>query len=125
MMVTSKLQQTINIINGRHLPLDELRQFLTHPSPLVRANAVEAVAEHIHEDGPLLTEVIAFAENPDNSFRLMGSVSVGHIAVLGLLRTHCDAARRAGLDLVKIWPKADRQDLIWFLESEGVSLINV
>jgi len=124
-MATSKLQQAIDVINSRQLPLGELRHYLFHASPLVRANAIVVVAEHIQEDGPLLNEVVGFAKNPDHSFRLMGATSVGHMAVLGLLRSRCDAARRAGLELVKSWPEADRQDLVWFLESEGVGPVDV
>ena len=121
-MATSKIQQTIDAIKSGRLSLSELRSFLLHPSPLVRANAVGSVAERIGEDGTLLEEVVAFAKNPEHAFRLMGTTTLAHLAVLALLRSCSPVARQAGLDLVNQWQGVDRQDLIWFLKSEGITL---
>lgn len=43
-MTVSELQQAINKIKERQLPLSELRECLTHPSRIIRANAVVAFA---------------------------------------------------------------------------------
>jgi hypothetical protein len=119
-MAASKIQQAIDAIKSRQLSLSELRIFLLHPSPLVRANAVGSVAERISEDDTLLDEVVAFAKNPEHTFCLMGTTTLAHMAVLGLLRSPYEMVRHAGKELVKTWPGPDRQDLIWFLKSEGI-----
>ena len=119
-MATSKLQQAINKIKERQLPLSELRGYMTHPSPLIRANAIEVFGEHLHEDDALVDEAVAFAKDPDHSFRLMGPITVAHVAVLALLSSRSATARRAGVELVNQWQEPDRQNLISFLKSEGI-----
>jgi len=121
-MTIPRLQQLINEIKSRQLPLSKLREYLHHDSPLVRANAVEVFLEHVPADESLLDEVVAFAKSPDHTFRLMGTTSVAHVAVLGLMRSRLEQARLAGEKLVRTWPEPDRQDLIWFLKSEGIEL---
>ncbi len=118
-MAANQLQHAIDAVKTRRLPLAELRKFLHHPSPVVRANAVEIVTEAIGDNGSLLGEVVEFARKPENSFRLMGTIRVGYFAVLGLLRSPIEAVRQAGTDLLTTWPEADRDDLVYFVQSEN------
>lgn len=119
-MAFTQLQETINRINSGQMSVAELRLSLSHASPLVRANAINALVARLHEDESLVDEIVAFAENPKHSFRLMGTTSVAHLAVLALLRSVSTAVRLAGEKLVRTWPESDRKDLVWFLESEGI-----
>src|SRR4051812_42439918 len=104
-MSINELQLAINRIQARQLPLSELREYLSHPLPLVRVNALEVLGEHLHEDDALVDEFVAFAKDPDHSFRLMGTITAAQVAVLALLRSSSEKARRAGAELAGHWPE--------------------
>lgn len=121
-MSTTTLQTAIDAVRSRKLSSRQLREYLSHRSPLVRANAIEIFAEHLSEDESLLSEIVLFATNPEHSFVLMGATTVAHWAVLSMLRSSCVAAREAGRELLRDWSEPERQDLIWFLRSEGIHM---
>jgi hypothetical protein len=118
----SRLQATIDRILGGQVSGPELLAFIaSHPSPLVRANAIG----QLPRAGDLPPTQIAAAleiaaTDPAHRFRLMGIITVGHLAVAALFRVSGMAERAAAL--VSGWPEPDRQDLVWFLRSEGISI---
>lgn len=100
--------------------LAEVQQFLRHSSAIVRSNALGALARYAERDLRLLDEFVAVARDPQNDARLMGTISVAHEAVAWLLRIDGDVAVEKANRLVESWPDPDRDDLIWYLSSEGL-----
>jgi len=116
------LQTLVNHIRGRTMPIAEVRRLLHHESPLVRVNALEACVDAARHDEDLLDEIRVAVSNPTNKVRMMGTVSVAHIAVGCLLRVGTTEAVEAATALLQDWPEPDRSDLNWYLESEGLAI---
>jgi hypothetical protein len=91
---------------------DEVRGLLQHRSPLVRANAVEALVAPARHDKRLLDVLIAAATVPANKVRLMGTIPVAHVAVGCLLRVGSAESLEAAKALLSAWPEPDRTDLV-------------
>ena len=115
------LQGLVERLKSGTMLADEVRGLLHHKSPLVRANAIEALAGLARDDDRLVDELIAAASDPQNNVRLMGTISVAHVAVGCLLRVATAKALEAAKALLSEWPEPDRTDLIWYLGSEGLS----
>ena len=112
------LQATIDRVRFGHASGAELLALLrSHPSPLVRAN----VAMRLPEAADLPPDAVAAAledaaRDPAHGFRLMGTITVGHLAVAALFRV---CGTRAA-EVVRRWPEPDRADLLWHLRAEGI-----
>jgi hypothetical protein len=115
----SPIQQVIDKIRGRHFGATDLRRLLAHASPVVRVNAIDALQDCIGTDDSVVADLVAAATEPANAFRLMGTITVAHQAVLSLLQSTHPKAVEAANELIRNWPEPDRQDLLWFLRSEG------
>jgi hypothetical protein len=122
MTSVQNLQGLVDRVNSGMMPTDEVRGLLHHQSPLVRANALEALVAPAQHDRGLLDELIAAASDPANRVRLMGTISVAHVAVACLLRVGTAEALEAVKTLWSAWPEPDRTDLTWYLESEGLQV---
>jgi HEAT repeat protein len=117
----SELQALVDVIRARKLPIAEIRKLLHHESPLVRVNALEAIVDPARQDLVLLNDLKLAASDPLNNVRLMGTVSVAHVAVACLIQIGTSDSLLATRQLLEKWPEPDRKDLIWYLESEGLS----
>ena len=116
-------QSLIERILGRVLAFDELRELRHHPHALVRANAIRAFADAT--EGPeVLEELVAAAEDPANQTRLMGTTRICHLAVETLYRLGTPRAIRTAEALLRNWPEPDRSDLLWYVRSEGLAVLN-
>jgi hypothetical protein len=116
------LQGLVDRVKSGAMPTAEVRALLHHQSPLVRANAIEALIRPARHDKGLLEELIAAASDPVNKVPLMGTISVAHVAVGYLLRVGTAEAVEAATVLLKQWPQPDRTDLTWYLKSEGLEI---
>ena len=72
-------------------------------------------------DAGLIEDFIVAAKNPINEIRLMGMISVAHVAIGCLYQTGTTPALGAATELLATWPEPDRSDLVWYLRSEGHS----
>jgi len=100
-------------------PVSEIRVLFRHPAAVVRANALNALIPHAKIDGGLIEFFVAAAQNPINEVRLMGTISVAHVAVGCLNQIGTQPALVAATELLVTWPEPDRTDLRWYLHSEG------
>jgi hypothetical protein len=118
----SRLQAIIDrIVSGQVSGPELLALIASHPSPLVRANAIRRLPAAADLPAAQMAAALEVAAtDPAHRFRLMGTITVGHLAVEALFRV-CGMAERAAA-LVSGWPEPDRQDLVWFLRSEGISV---
>jgi hypothetical protein len=119
-MSQTTMQSEIDNVRSGQLSTEELRKKLTHSSPLIRANAVGVLCTLIDSESSLVHEIVRFAKHSDQRFVLMGAVTVGHVALLSLLQSDSLAAQSAGYEIVSSYAESDREDLIYFLKSEGV-----
>ncbi|MBY0395733.1 MAG: hypothetical protein K2X91_04580 [Thermoleophilia bacterium] len=99
----------------------EIVSALADPSIVVRANALEALTPHARLDPALLDRLAEAATSPENATRLMGTISVAHVAVAALLRVGTPGAEAAARRLLEDWPEPDRSDLLWYLSTEGLA----
>jgi hypothetical protein len=116
------LQQLVDRVKSGKMRSDQLLALLRHESPLVRANALEALVSPARHQKGLLDELVAAALDPANRVRLMGTISVAHVAVCCIFRAGTPEALEAANALVSAWSATDRTDLIWYLESEGLQI---
>jgi hypothetical protein len=122
MASTKDLQQLVDRIKSGALPACEVCRLLRHESPLVRANALEALVAPAKHNNTLLDELVAAASDSANRVRLMGTIAVAHVAVGCIISVGTDQALKAAKALVSAWPETDRADLTWYLKSEGLRL---
>ena len=122
-MATAKeLQNLVDRVRSGALPTGDVRDLLHHQSPLVRANALEALVAPARYDEAVLDQLIAAASDPVNKAPLMGTTSVAHVAVRCILSVGTDMALEAARALVNAWLEPNRGDLIWYLNSEGLEV---
>lgn len=114
------LQNTINRLQSGSMHVDEIRPYLHDESAIVRSQAIAAMTSRIENDSDLLREVVDAIVDPENSTRLMGTVSVAHIGLKHLLEAS-ESTRKAALELLETWPASERENLFWFLKSEGIA----
>ncbi len=100
----------------------ELRELRQHPNALVRSNAIRALAPS-PEVSEAIEELVAAAEDSANATRLMGTIRVSHLAVESLFRLGTPEAFRVAETLLCEWPEPDRSDLLWYLRSEGHTVL--
>lgn len=122
MLSVKEIQRIVDRVKSGNLPTNEMRDLVHHQSPLVRANALESLVESAQHTGILLDDLIKAALDTTNSVRLMGTISVAHVAVSCLLRVGTPEALQAAHRLWISWPEPDRKDLTWYLESEGLQI---
>lgn len=101
----------------------ELMELLDSPSVIYRAHAVETLARRPGDDeaiGKRLLEVATKAKNRND--RLIGTVSIAHIAIASLLETGSHTMKENIKKLLDDWPEPDRSDLIWYLTNKNLSI---
>lgn len=118
--MASSAQDLIRRLRAGEMPAEEILRLLRAGSILVRANAFEAIVPHARRDETLIHEIREAAIHPDNQVRLMGTISVAHVAVAALFRVGDEKADEAARRLIDAWPEPDRGDLLWWLRSEGL-----
>lgn len=112
------VNETVEALVRGAVPLAEIRDLTRHPAMLVRVNALTALVKYAKADDEVVRDIVAAATDPANSVRLMGTISVGHVAVGCLDDIGTPAAAAAAADLLATWPESDRGDLAWYLRSE-------
>ena len=117
-MVSS--QKTVSRLRSGETPLGEVIDLLHDTSIVVRANALEALIPHVQHDDRLLEQLKAAVVEPENQVRLVGTISVAHVALGCLLRVGGGKATEVAKSLIDTWPEPDRTDLLWYLRSEGL-----
>ncbi len=107
-----------------HVPTKQLLAMLHNSSRLVRARALATLARRSGQDEALVDQIIDAIRDPKNTeARLLGStVSVSHIGFAGLWAFGTPRAKLFLKDLLQHWPEPDREDLLWFLESQSLSM---
>ena len=114
-------QDTIDRLQSGSMKVDEIRPYLYDESAIVRSQAIAAMTGRIGSNSELLREVVDAIVDPVNSTRLMGTVSVAHVGLRHLFAAS-ESTKKAARELVATWPASERDDLLWFLKSEGIQL---
>lgn len=120
-MNVTRLQKAIDHLRSGRASLRFILRSLSARPPLVRVNALNALVGHARRDAMLLDEFRMAATSTRNQLRLMGTISVAHVAVGCLLRAGDNEAAGIARGLIEAWPEPDRTDLLWYLKSEGLS----
>ena len=115
------ITQLIAKLARDEIPVAETIALLDHPSALVRANAILALAQHLLEDEQIQLALTQAARDPRNSFRLMGTMRVSHLALITLMKADTARFSAATAQLLHEWPQADRYYLAVSMESEGLA----
>lgn len=104
------------------MSVDEIRQHLHDVGALARCHAIEAMVGKVATNPEVLQEVVTAIVDPVNSTHILGTISVAHIGLKSLFGSSCESARQAAKHLLATWPLPDRDDLLWYLKSEGMSV---
>jgi hypothetical protein len=115
-----QLQKLIDRLRSGNASVDEIRSLLHASSIVVRANALEALVPHAKSDHSLLTDLTTAISDPKNQARLMGTITLAHLAIASLFRVGSEKATEIANELIDTWPETDRSDLEWYLKSEGL-----
>lgn len=119
---TQNTQELIEFLIRGQPTRSEIHDLLNHPSPVVRANALNALVPVAQNDDTLVEAVITAVEDPANTLRLMGTISIRHLAMACLYRIGSPHAVNAATRLLAEWSEPDRDDLVWYLHAEGLTL---
>lgn len=118
--MATEIQSLIDHLKDGKAPWAEVAALLDHPAAVVRANALEAVVQVAAREPGAIQTLVAAATDPKNSTRLMGTITLAHLAVACLLKVRTPQAVAAAGGLIQSWAGSDRKDLLWYLESEGL-----
>ena len=118
--MTTTAQSIVDRLKQPDVSQDEVQKYLQHDAALVRVNAIEAAARLAKENERLIAIIANAAQQPQNAVRLLGTATVGHVAVGCLLHIGSPRATEVAMQLVDGWPENERGDLIWYLKSEGL-----
>ena len=116
MNLASKAKQSVNA---------ELLKMLESESFLARACAMDEIGErlNIKFDETLLQKLVkAIREDRNLQKRIRGTITVSHVGMVNLGRIKDRRANDAFQNLLDLWQISDKQDLLWFLNSEGVAV---
>jgi hypothetical protein len=113
-------KDAIHLLRSGEATVEEIRHLLHDKSIIVRANALEAIVSHCQRDEGLLDEICNAITPLGRQTRLLGNISMAHIAVGCLMKVGSDRAVGVARDLIASWPEPDRSDLLWYLKSEGL-----
>ncbi len=103
----------------------ELLAMLESEPFLARASAMDEIGERLRVkfDEILLQALIeAIREKRNLRKRIRGMITVSHVGMAGLGKVKNSRAKDAFHNLLNLWQVSDRQDLLWFLNTEGVSV---
>jgi hypothetical protein len=104
---------------------DELLRNLVVGPISHRARAAAVLGRRAASDPSLRVAVLTAIEDPAlRGRRVMGTISLSHIAFACLLEHGDDAVRDALLSRLSAWPEQDRGDLLWFLRSQDIAIEN-
>ncbi len=120
-MKTLKVQEVIERIRAGGLTATELIGHFSHPSALVRVNAMEVLASCGEQTLEAVEAFRRVALDPGNRTRLLGVLTVADIAVACLLRIGSSAADETANELIALQKEPHRSDLVWYLRSEGLA----
>ena len=112
-------QDLIDRLKSGSMTVDEIRLNLYDNSAVVRCQAIEAMVAKIVSHPEVLHEVVNAIRDPKNAIRLMGTISVAHVGLKSLFGSSQEAKEYAK-QLLANWDETERDDLLWFLKSEGV-----
>lgn len=118
--MTTTAQSIVERLKQPDVTEDEILEHLQHDAALVRVNAIEAAARLARDNERLITILANEARRPKNAVRLLGTTTVGHVAVGCLFRVGNPEAEKTAMELVEEWPENEREDLVWYLNSEGL-----
>lgn len=103
----------------------QLAEFLDRDSFLLRAAAMDEISNRLQTDFndnllKILSDAVCEKRNRETFVR--GTITVAHLGMFALARINHFKAREIFLSLLSIFKDADLKDLIWYLESEGISI---
>ena len=115
----SRIQAEVNRLRAPEATLAEVRTALRESGGFVRATAIEVIGRFAAEAPEIVvSELTAAADHPNNQWRLMGAVTLAHVAIRALLMIDTPAA------VADRWRAArtpqECEDLAWWLRSEGI-----
>ena len=113
-------ERIVDDLKQGYLPYESVVDLTRHPGALVRANAIEALVRFFGERATACDELVEAIRAPSNSVRLMGTISVAHLAVAGLCKIDTPSSLEKATAAIANWSSPDRDDLLWYLRSEGL-----
>lgn len=103
----------------------ELLEMLESDSFLTRASAMDEIGERLRVkfDETLLQALVeAIREKRNLQKRIRGMITVSHVGMTSLGKLKDRRAKDAFHNLLDLWQVSTRQDLLWFLNAEGVAV---
>lgn len=101
----------------------ELLTMLESKSFLARAAAMDEIGKRLSvefDENLLQALVEAIREKRNLSKKIRGMITVSHVGMANLGKVENRRARAVFYNLLDFWQDSDKQDLLWFLNTEGV-----
>lgn len=106
-----------------HLPTTKLIELSNSKLILERSRSLNALARRSSQDPTLVNYVMEAIVDPKNTgAKFMGTITLSHMAFACLWVFGTPTAKEALKRILSAWPEPDRSDLIWFLESQDLSV---
>ncbi len=116
-----RIQAEVNRLRAPEATLSEVRTALRESGGFVRASAIEVIGRFAAEAPDIVVcELTAAADHPGNQWRLMGAVTLAHLAVRALLMIGTPAAVAAANRWREARTPQECEELAWWLRSEGI-----
>lgn len=117
------VQDVITRLQSNTLSLDEIVNLLESPAGLVRVNAIQALATYVNrtasstEQEKLIAQIADVATAEQSALRLMGSITIRHVAIGCLLRLGLPSATVQATQIVNALDASEKQDVAWYLNA--------
>ncbi len=115
-------QTIIDRLKRGQVTHEEQIPLLEHPTLSVRAMAIDAIAASPPSLPSLEALERAARSDANRKAILMGSFTVAHHAIAGLVKLGSDDALAAAQRAISAWPEPDREDARRYLDSLGLQL---
>lgn len=103
----------------------ELAEMLNYSSVIARACAISELGERLEKkfNTRVFDLIVQAIKAPQNrTQRIKGLISVAHFGMSVLGKLHYPEVKIVLTQLLQFWDETDKQDLLWFLENEGIKI---
>ena len=98
---------------------------LNHPSVIARACAITELGQRLENkfNAKLFDLIVQSVKDKQNQTQYVkGLISVAHIGMSVLCKLNYPEIKIVINQLLQFWDETDRNDLLWFLKSEGIEV---
>jgi hypothetical protein len=116
------IKNTIDYLKSDNVVAEDAIRLMNDEAALIRVNAIDAITRLAKDNEGFLDYLADAARSPRNRVILMGTIRVSYVALANIFRLGTLRAKILGTEIIESWVPDDRDDLVWYLRSEGIEV---